>query len=42
MIHFAQGTKPFLFEKLASPDENGVSRWVSKSEFENHDFISGY
>lgn len=33
MIHFAQGTKPFLFEKLASPDENGVSRWVSKSEF---------
>lgn len=22
-----------LFIELASPDENGVSRWVSKSEF---------
>ncbi|WP_443716553.1 hypothetical protein [Ruminococcus sp.] len=42
MIHFAQGTKPFLFEKLASPDENGVSRWVSKSEFENYKIMNDY
>lgn len=30
---FRKGTKPYLFEKLANPDSNGVSRWVSKSEF---------
>lgn len=26
-------TKTKLFEELAKPDENGVSRWVNKSEF---------
>ena len=26
-------TKIELFEKLAQPDENGVSRWVSIDEF---------
>ena len=26
-------TKIELFEKLAQPDENGVSRWVSVDEF---------
>lgn len=33
MKPFAVGSKPYLFEKLAQPDENGVSRWVSKTEF---------
>ncbi len=33
MKPFGIGTKPYLFEKLAQPDENGISRWVSKSEF---------
>ena len=33
MKPFTKGTKPYLFEKLANPDENGVSRWVSKTEF---------
>ena len=30
---FRQGTKPYLFIKLANPNENGESRWVSKDEF---------
>lgn len=30
---FKNGTKPYLFIKLANPDENGQSRWVSKDEF---------
>lgn len=30
---FKEGTKPFLFVKLAQPDKNGVTRWVSKTEF---------
>ena len=30
MKPFAVGSKPYLFEKLAQPDENGFSRWVSK------------
>lgn len=30
---FRKGTKPYLFFKLSNPDENGVSRWVSKDEF---------
>ena len=25
---FKEGTKPYLFIKLANPDENGKSRWV--------------
>lgn len=33
MKPFGVGTKPYLFEKLAQPDENGISRWVSKTEF---------
>lgn len=33
MNPFKYGTKPYLFYELAQPDENGVSRWVSKSEF---------
>lgn len=33
MSTFRKGTKPYLFEQLAQPDENGVSRWVLKSEF---------
>ena len=33
MKPFAIGSKSYLFEKLANPDENGVSRWVSKTEF---------
>ncbi len=33
MKSFIKGSKPYLFEKLAQPDENGVSRWVSKTEF---------
>ena len=33
MKPFAVGSKPYLFEKLAQPDENGFSRWVSKTEF---------
>ncbi len=32
---FKMGTKPYLFIKLAKPNENGVSRWVSKNEFIN-------
>ena len=30
---FKEGTKPYLFVKLAQPDRNGFSRWVSKNEF---------
>ena len=30
---FKTGTKPYLFMKLADPDKNGISRWVSKTEF---------
>ena len=30
---FKEGTKHYLFVKLANPDENGISRWVSKNEF---------
>lgn len=30
---FKQGSMPYLFVKLSQPDENGVSRWVSKTEF---------
>lgn len=30
---FRKGTKPYLFFELANPDDNGVSRWVSKDEF---------
>ena len=30
---FKIGTKPYLFMKLADPDDNGKSRWVSKTEF---------
>lgn len=30
---FKEGTKPYLFVKLANPDSNGFSRWVSKTEF---------
>lgn len=33
MKSFAKGSKPYLFEKLAQPDSNGISRWVSKNEF---------
>lgn len=33
MKQFKEGTKLYLFEKLASPNEDGVSRWVSKDEF---------
>ena len=33
MAKFKEGSKPYLFEKIAQPDENGVSRWVSKTEF---------
>ena len=33
MAQFKEGTRPYLFEKIAQPDENGVSRWVSKIEF---------
>lgn len=28
-----EGTKPYLFVKLAKPDKYGKSRWVSKEEF---------
>lgn len=30
---FLPNSKPYLFLKLAQPDINGVSRWVSKNEF---------
>lgn len=30
---FTRGTKPDLFVELANPNSDGVSRWVSKSEF---------
>ena len=30
---FKEGSKPYLFVKIAKPDKNGVSRWVSKTEF---------
>ena len=30
---FKKGTKPYLFLKLANPDKDGKSRWVSKTEF---------
>lgn len=30
---FKQGTKPYLFVKLAKPNDEGKSRWVSKDEF---------
>lgn len=30
---FKEGTKPYLFVKLAEPNEEGKSRWVSKQEF---------
>ena len=30
---FKIGTKPYLFMKLANPDDKGKSRWVSKTEF---------
>lgn len=30
---FKEGTKPYLFLKLANPDYKGKSRWVSKTEF---------
>lgn len=30
---FKEGTKAYLFAKLAKPDEEGKSRWVSKDEF---------
>ena len=32
-MKFKEGSKSALFIKLANPDKNGVSRWVSKSEF---------
>ncbi len=30
---FKIGSKPYLFIKLAQPDNEGISRWVSKKEF---------
>ena len=30
---FKKGTKNYLFYQIAQPDENGISRWVLKSEF---------
>ncbi len=30
---FKEGTMSYLFVKLSQPDENRVSRWISKSEF---------
>ena len=30
---FKEGTKPYLFTKLANPNKEGESRWVSKNEF---------
>mgnify|MGYP001623764535 CR=1 FL=1 len=32
-MNFKEGTKAYLFEQLASPDQKGVSRWVNSSEF---------
>lgn len=32
-MNFKIGTKPYLFIKLAKPDKDGKSRWVSKNEF---------
>lgn len=31
--HFKEGSKSFLFVKIANPNNEGVSRWVSKTEF---------
>ena len=31
--NFKKGTKPYLFLKLSCPNEQGISRWVSKTEF---------
>lgn len=31
--NFKEGSKPYLFVKLAAPDNTGYSRWVSKTEF---------
>lgn len=31
--NFKVGSMPYLFVKLAKPDKDGVSRWVSKNEF---------
>ena len=33
MNPFKVGTKPYLFYELAAPNKDGVSRWVSKTEF---------
>lgn len=30
---FKEETKPYLFVKIANPNEEGKSRWVSKTEF---------
>lgn len=32
---FKKGSKPDLFVRLSQPDDNGISRWVLKSEFIN-------
>ncbi len=32
-MNFRKNSKAYLFCLLSSPDENGVSRWVSKDEF---------
>ena len=31
--NFKEGSMPYLFEKLAHPNSDGISRWVSKNEF---------
>ena len=31
--YFKEGTKPYLFVKIANPNNEGISRWVSKTEF---------
>ena len=31
--NFKKDSKPYLFLELAKPNKNGVSRWVSKTEF---------
>ncbi len=33
--NFKEGTKPYLFVKLSNPNDEGISRWVSKNEFIN-------
>lgn len=30
---FKEGSKPYLFVELAQPNNDGISRWVSKTEF---------